>query len=176
MSRISERLNEEEIKLAFVFLLTMPGVPFIYYGDEIGMRHLAGTPSVEGGFERTASRSPMQWDRTVNAGFSSADPELLYIPIDPDLNRPTAEKALQDSNSIYHEIQQLIVLRRAVPALCSSGAITSCMQKKTSIRWFTVERMERKRLSLHSTRLETPFPVKLIPLIRWKRYISVAVL
>lgn len=124
MSRISERLNEAEIKLAFVFLLTMPGVPFIYYGDEIGMRHLAGTPSVEGGFERTASRSPMQWDHTVNAGFSSADPELLYIPIDPDPNRPTAEKALQNNDSIYHEIQQLIALRHAVPALCSSGTIT----------------------------------------------------
>lgn len=38
----------------------MPGAPFIYYGDEIGMRYLEGLTSVEGGYGRTGSRSPMQ--------------------------------------------------------------------------------------------------------------------
>lgn len=123
MSRISQRLDEEEVKLAFAFLMTMPGAPFIYYGDEIGMRHLEGTKSVEGGFDRTAARSPMQWDSTVNAGFSTAEKEKLYIPIDPDRNRPTVEKAVQDSDSIYAVLQQLIRLRQAHPALCSSGKI-----------------------------------------------------
>lgn len=124
MSRISQRLDKEEIKLAFAFLLTMPGVPFIYYGDEIGMRHLTGLKSVEGGFERTASRSPMQWDNSANAGFSAAEPEQLYIPIDSDKARPTVQKAIADTDSIYAVVQQLIALRRAHPALCSSGKIT----------------------------------------------------
>ena len=57
----------------------MPGAPFIYYGDEIGMKYLDGIKSVEGGFERTGSRSPMQRDSTVNAGFSTAESDMLYL-------------------------------------------------------------------------------------------------
>lgn len=123
MSRIRECLDEEEVKLAFAFLLTMPGAPFIYYGDEIGMRQLQELRSVEGGFGRTNARSPMQWDSSVNAGFSCASPEKLYIPIDPLEDRPTAEKAMADKNSVYHTVKELIKLRREHSALCSEGKI-----------------------------------------------------
>lgn len=57
MVRIKETLDDEEIKIAFAFLLSVPGAPFIYYGDEIGMKYLSGIKSVEGGFNRTGSRS-----------------------------------------------------------------------------------------------------------------------
>lgn len=50
MIRIKETLDDEEIKIAFAFLLSVPGAPFIYYGDEIGMKYLSGIESVEGGF------------------------------------------------------------------------------------------------------------------------------
>lgn len=132
MSRISQRLDKKEIKLAFSFLLTMPGAPFIYYGDEIGMRHLEGAKSVEGGFERTASRSPMQWNSSVNAGFSAADPENLYIPIDSDVNRPTVEKAVNDPDSIYNEVRKLIELRQAHSALKSNGKIEFLYAEKNA--------------------------------------------
>ena len=56
------------------------------------MRYLADVVSVEGGYIRTGSRSPMQWDDGLNAGFSEAKADELYIPIDPDENRPTAKK------------------------------------------------------------------------------------
>ena len=49
----------------------MPGAPFIYYGDEIGMRSLEGLGSKEGGIGRTGSRTPMQWEPGPQAGFSS---------------------------------------------------------------------------------------------------------
>ena len=132
MSRISQRLDKKEIKLAFSFILTMPGAPFIYYGDEIGMRHLEGAKSVEGGFERTASRSPMQWNSSVNAGFSAADPEDLYIPIDSDVNRPTVEKAVNDPDSIYNEVRKLIELRQAHSALKSNGKIEFLYAEKNA--------------------------------------------
>ena len=132
MSRISQRLDKKEIKLAFSFILTMPGAPFIYYGDEIGMRHLEGAKSVEGGFERTASRSPMQWNSSVNAGFSAADPENLYIPIDSDVNRPTVEKAVNDPDSIYNEVRKLIELRQAHSALKSNGKIEFLYAEKNA--------------------------------------------
>lgn len=123
MPRISSRLDEDEIKIAFAFILTMPGAPFIYYGDEIGMKYLDGIKSVEGGFERTGSRSPMQWDSTVNAGFSTAESDMLYIPLDEDKNRPTAEKAIADKDSIYSVINNILKIRQEHSALHSNGEI-----------------------------------------------------
>ena len=49
MARLARRLQGDELKIAFAFLLSMPGAPFIYYGDEIGMRYVEGLTSVEGG-------------------------------------------------------------------------------------------------------------------------------
>ena len=121
--RLSLTHDETAIKLVFAFILSMPGVPFIYYGDEIGMRFVDNLVSVEGGYGRTGSRSPMQWDGTINAGFGLSSPEKLYIPIDPDENRPTVEKSIADENSIYHEVKRLISLRRAHPALSNNGDI-----------------------------------------------------
>lgn len=121
MRRLAWKLDEEEMKIAFAFLLSMPGAPFIYYGDEIGMKYLK-TPSVEGGSERTGARSPMQWDSSANAGFSCASPEKLYIPIDPDPNRPTVEKQAADPHSLYHEVKKLIALRHSHPVLQSRAA------------------------------------------------------
>ena len=57
MIRMRDTLTTDEMKLAFTFLLTMPGCPFIYYGDEIGMRYMHGLKSKEGGYERTGSRN-----------------------------------------------------------------------------------------------------------------------
>ncbi len=121
--RIRETLDGEEMKIAFAFLLSMPGAPFIYYGDEIGMRYLSGIRSVEGGFERTGSRSPMQWDHTANAGFSNCHPEELYIGIDPDEDRPTVEDALAGKNSLYDEVKKLIALRKEHQALQNTAPL-----------------------------------------------------
>lgn len=77
----------------------MPGAPFIYYGDEIGMRYVEGLKSVEGGYNRTGSRSPMQWDDSTNAGFSSAPASDLYITMDPGKDRPTAKAQMADPDS-----------------------------------------------------------------------------
>lgn len=123
MSRIKEKLDDEEVKIAFAFLLSMPGAPFIYYGDEIGMNYLAGIRSVEGGYERTGARSPMQWDHTTNAGFSSAKPEELYIMIDPDKDRPTVEAQMEEEGSLFHEVQKLIRVRMAHEALQSNAPL-----------------------------------------------------
>lgn len=123
MGRLSQTLDTEEQKLAFAFLLSMPGAPFIYYGDEIGMHYLEGITSVEGGYGRTGSRSPMQWDKGLNAGFSSAAPEKLYVPLDTDTNRPDAKSQMNDPDSLRSEIKRLIALRQAHPALQSRGSI-----------------------------------------------------
>lgn len=124
MVRLAKHVEGDQKKLAFTFLLTMPGAPFVYYGDEIGMRYVENLTSVEGGFDRTGARSPMQWDSCVNAGFSAAPKEKLYIPQDPAADRPTAAQQLTDPDSLLNLVKQLISLRQAHPALQNRGGIT----------------------------------------------------
>ncbi len=123
MERLTNWLDPEEVKIVFAFLLSLPGAPFIYYGDEIGMKYLKGLTSVEGGFNRTGSRSPMQWDDTLNAGFSQARPQDLYICMDPDPNRPTVQNQMADPSSIYHEVKKLIAIRHAHKILQSEAKV-----------------------------------------------------
>ncbi len=78
MLRLEGKLDQKEIKIVFAFLVSMPGAPFVYYGDEIGMKYQPGLVSVEGGYDHTGTRTPMQWDGTINAGFSTAPPDRLY--------------------------------------------------------------------------------------------------
>jgi maltose alpha-D-glucosyltransferase/alpha-amylase len=117
MGRISTGRDDDELAVVFTFLLTMPGIPFIYYGDEIGMNFLNDLPSKEGGYERTGARTPMQWNNDQNSGFSTADAEQLYLPIDPDPQRPTVEKQTQEEKSLWNRVRQLAELRKNTPGL-----------------------------------------------------------
>lgn len=123
MVRLAKYVSFEHRSLAFAFLLTMPGAPFVYYGDEIGMRYVENLISVEGGYHRTGARSPMQWDDTVNAGFSTAAPDALYIAMDPGKDRPTVKEQLLQEGSQLHMVKELIALRKAHPALQNRGDI-----------------------------------------------------
>ncbi len=123
IDRLSRSIHGDNLKIAFAFLLSMPGAPFIYYGDEIGMRYIENITSVEGGYNRTGSRSPMQWDSSVNAGFSSAAKDKLYIRMDESDDRPTVEAQIADKSSLYNEIKHLIKIRQSYKALQSNGEI-----------------------------------------------------
>ncbi len=111
------RTTLEQEKVYMTFFLTMPGVPFIYYGDEIGLKQQFGLPSVEGSMMRSGTRIPMLWDSSDNAGFSSAPIEKLYIPQDPDPNRNTVEKSENDPNSLLNYTRTLIQLRKDNPVI-----------------------------------------------------------
>jgi len=111
------RTKSEELKVAMTFFLTMPGVPFIYYGDEIGLKQNPAAPSTEGSGFRAGCRIPMLWDGTANAGFSTAPIDKIYIPQDPDPGRMTVEKAEIDPNSLLRYVRTLLRLRKKVPAL-----------------------------------------------------------
>lgn len=111
--------DTEELRPAIVFCMTMPGVPLVYYGDEIGMRYIEGLTSKEGGFNRTGSRTPMQWDDTKNHGFSCSD--ASYLPTDPAADAPTVEAQRKDPDSLLNLTKALIALRKAHPALQADG-------------------------------------------------------
>lgn len=159
MERLAYQLTQEEMKLAFAFLLSMPGAPFIYYGDEIGMRYLENITSVEGGYQRTGARTPMQWDNGANAGFSSAPKEKLYIRQDESKDRPTVQKQQQDENSLYHEIKKLIDIRQSYKALQSRGEISFIYAEKNSYPFAFMRSIEGEKILviLNPSERETSF-------------------
>ena len=116
------RSSAGELKTALTLFLTMPWVPIVYYGEEIGMRSMDGAPPKEGSRERSAQRTPMQWDDAPSAGFSSAPPSELYLPVDTSATRPSVASQIQDSTSIYSWVKGLIALRQRTPALGTSGS------------------------------------------------------
>jgi maltose alpha-D-glucosyltransferase/alpha-amylase len=117
--------DEQEVRTIFAMLLTMPGVPLIYYGDEIGMNYLYPAPDKEGGtigtLQRCGSRTPMQWSKGKNAGFSSAPAEKLYLPIDPSPSRPDVATEEKDPASMLNFTRALLKLRRDHPALANAA-------------------------------------------------------
>src|SRR5439155_1292219 len=91
-------------------LLSLPGTPVIYYGDEIGM----GDNIYLG--DRNAVRTPMQWSADRNAGFSRANPQRLYLPtiIDPEYHYESLNVEAQQNNpnSLLWWMKRLIALRK----------------------------------------------------------------
>lgn len=130
--RISNTLTDDEIIIAYAFIMSMPGAPFVYYGDEIGMRYIKGLKSVEGGYERTGSRTPMQWDSSLNCGFSAAYSTKLYTPVDTSATRPTVEAQISDEKSILCELKKLIAVRQATPELQASPKFELLYAKESS--------------------------------------------
>ena len=111
MVRAAYNLDERELKLAYAFLFTMPGAPFIYYGDEIGMRYQK-LPCKEGGYTRTGSRTPMQWDESANCGFSKAESSALYLPVESGESTPTVEEQKKREDSLYNTVRNLLHIRK----------------------------------------------------------------
>jgi len=111
--RPARTLSVRELKLFYAFIFTMPGVPFLYYGDEIGMPYLENLVSVEGGFHRTGSRSPMHWNHGKNYGFSEAD----EIYIRQAENSVCVEDQESDPDSLLNTVRALIQLRHSIEDL-----------------------------------------------------------
>ena len=112
MIRYSHRRTQEEMKVASAFIMLMPSIPFVYYGDEIGLPYMEGLTSKEGGFFRTGSRTPMQWNGGKNRGFSQAN-GALYLPVDPSPKSPDVESRQADANSLLNTVRKFAHLRAA---------------------------------------------------------------
>ena len=110
--RISYGFDQRELALVYAFIFTMPGVPFLYYGDEIGMRYIYNLPTKEGGYSRTGSRTPMQWSRGGGSGFSTAPAEKFYLPVDTDPAAVNVAEQEKDPSSLLNTVKALLRLRR----------------------------------------------------------------
>ena len=105
--------DRRKIELMNALLFSLPGTPVIYYGDEMGM----GDNVYLG--DRDAVRTPMQWSPDRNAGFSSANPQQLYLPviIDSEYHFETVNVEAQQANpsSLLHWMRRIISVRQRHP-------------------------------------------------------------
>ena len=115
--------NLNSARLGAAFLLTTPGVPFVYYGEEIAMEGKRTLPSTDN--ER---RTPMQWEDSANAGFTSGTP---WFPINASFHDFNVAELQADPASVLNLYRDLIQLRVRTPALQSGGftLITSASRK-----------------------------------------------
>lgn len=118
--RLAEKKDEDVLKVIFAFLLTYKHVPFIYYGDEIGMTHTWGI-NKDGGYIRTGARTPMQWTNGKNRGFSETD-GTLYLPINGETAQSVEEQE-KDENSLLNVVRKLATLRNENTALNADATL-----------------------------------------------------
>jgi maltose alpha-D-glucosyltransferase / alpha-amylase len=110
--RLAPLLNNDrrKIELLYTLLFSLPGTPVLYYGDEIGM----GDNIYLG--DRFGVRTPMQWNMNINAGFSEANPQKLYLPVitDPVYRYESVNVATQDESpsSLMWWIKNVLAMRR----------------------------------------------------------------
>ncbi len=106
--------DRRQIELFTALLLSLPGSPVLYYGDEIGM----GDNIWLG--DRDGVRTPMQWTPDRNAGFSAADPGRLNLPVIMDAvygyQSTNVEAQLSSSSSLLHWTKRMIEIRKQNPA------------------------------------------------------------
>ncbi|OGO19148.1 MAG: hypothetical protein A2Z14_03235 [Chloroflexi bacterium RBG_16_48_8] len=123
VSRYGKRHPDQVAKVAATMLLTLRGTPFLYYGEEIGMLNV---PLRRGQLvdpvsrryypfhSRDQGRTPMQWDATQHAGFSTGNP---WLPIHPKYESRNVKSQLSDPHSVLSFYRSLLQLRRECDAL-----------------------------------------------------------
>ena len=131
--RYGDGIHDDQIaKLMGALLLTTRATPQMYYGEEIGMRTSTptriedvkdpvgrtGWPKDKG---RDGERTPMQWDSSKNAGFSTGS--KIWLPVPPSASIYNVARERQDSDSILNFYRRVIALRRSVSALRDGGYV-----------------------------------------------------
>ncbi len=122
--RITSRVGKEQARVAALLLLTLRGTPTIYYGDEIGMRDVPipfdevqdpqGLNMPDKNLSRDPGRTPMQWNRNPNAGFTDGKP---WLRLARDFARENVHRQQEDPYSMLTFYKRLIKLRQQEPSL-----------------------------------------------------------
>ncbi|NXU31855.1 SLC31 protein, partial [Thalassarche chlororhynchos] len=114
-ARISSRIGKEYVNVMNMLLLTLPGTPVTYYGEEIGMENIASENVSEEHINSDPvvvtfpEKSPMQWDGKVNAGFTEGNSS--WLPINSDYQSVNVEIQMTWSNSTLNLYRELTLLR-----------------------------------------------------------------
>jgi alpha-glucosidase len=134
-ARVASRVGRAQARVAAMLLLSLRGTPTLYYGDEIGMHQVAIAPeqvrdpfekNVPGiGVGRDGCRTPMQWDATPYAGFSTSAP---WLPVADDFARENVANLDANAASILSLYKALIGLRKKLPQLISGDYVPIAAQ------------------------------------------------
>lgn len=122
--RVASRLGQAQARVAAMMLLTLRGTPTLYYGDEIGVGRVEIPPEAVQdpweknepglGIGRDPQRTPMQWDASANAGFTTGKP---WLPLTRDHQTRNVAMQREAPDSMLSLTRALISLRRASAAL-----------------------------------------------------------
>jgi maltose alpha-D-glucosyltransferase / alpha-amylase len=107
--------NHRKIELANSLLFTLPGSPIIYYGDEIGMGDNLDLP------DRNGVRTPMQWDNSPNAGFTSGKTTSEFVKGELSYEYVNVASQMSDPDSLFNSMRRMIAVRRKHDAFGSSS-------------------------------------------------------
>ncbi len=107
--------DHRKIELANSLLFTLPGSPIIYYGDEIGMGDNLDLP------DRNGVRTPMQWDDSPNAGFTTGKAFSEFVKGALDYKHINVASQMNNPNSLFHSIKKMIAVRKKHAAFGSSN-------------------------------------------------------
>ena len=139
--------TDKDIAIIFAFMLTLPGTPFIYYGDEIGMRQLEGLPHIEGSYMgRAGDRTPMQWNSGLNKGFSTVSPEKLYRAVDTASDAPDVATQEKNKNSLLNKVKELIQMHNTEPALLAYSEYVPVIAEKDAYPFAFIRANGKERL------------------------------
>ena len=165
--RIAGRIGSAQAAVAAMLLLTLRGTPTIYYGEELGMPQAQIPPdrvrdpfekNVPGiGVGRDGSRTPMQWDSTENAGFSTAD---TWLPLAEGWKSTNVENLKEDKTSILNLYKRLLSVRRNSAAL-AHGSYAPYLGESDLLIYFREFEDQRALIVLNLTHIESAiaFPV-----------------
>ena len=165
--RIAGRIGSAQAAVAAMLLLTLRGTPTIYYGEELGMPQAQIPPdrvrdpfekNVPGiGVGRDGSRTPMQWDSTENAGFSTAD---TWLPLAEGWKSTNVENLKEDKTSILNLYKRLLSVRRNSAAL-AHGSYAPYLGESDLLIYFREFEDQRALIVLNLTHIDSAiaFPV-----------------
>jgi maltose alpha-D-glucosyltransferase/alpha-amylase len=107
--------DRRKMELANSLLFTLPGSPIIYYGDEIGMGDNLDL------FDRNGVRTPMQWDNTPNAGFTTGTPFSELVKGELSYEHINVSYQINNPASLFRSVKRMIALRKSHAAFGGSG-------------------------------------------------------
>jgi alpha-glucosidase len=148
--------NDLIAKLTATMLLTLRGSPFLYYGEEIGMtttepktidevRDPVGRRYWPANKGRDGERTPMQWDASTQAGFTTGTP---WLPVPPSARERNVAAEERDPDSLLNFYRRLIALRRRTPALLN-GDYASVGRDPNVYAYFRLTRTQAMLVALN---------------------------
>jgi alpha-glucosidase len=178
-TRYTRDENDARLKVAALMLLTLRGTPFIYNGDEIGMRDISLKrsqiqdpvgktywPIYKG---RDGCRAPLQWSAQENAGFSSGSP---WLPVHPDYPIRNVEGQNQDPQSLLNFYKKIIHLRKQFPVLIQGDFAILENTPAPILAYLRTNRQQTALVLINFSHRRIQFNLEELSVSQWKLLIS----